>query len=68
MERPRCLSNFSSDLQRIYNQITRHNLHLFTSRTNPHMMLMLPPPSYKDGSQHTRYRAATGLLGDLRNQ
>ena len=62
------LSNSSADLQRIYNQITRHNLRLFTSRTNPHMMLGLPSPFYKDGSQHTTYRAATGLLGALRNQ
>lgn len=68
MERPRYLSKSSADLQRIYNQITRHRLNLFTSRTNPHVMLMLLPPFHKDGSQHTTRRAATGLSSDLRNQ
>lgn len=62
MESPRYLSKSSADLQRIFNQITRHSLNLFTSRTNPHVMLMLPPLSHKDGSQHTTCRAAMGLL------
>lgn len=67
MERPRYLPKSSADLQRIYNQITRHSLNLFTSRRNPHVMLMLPPSSHRDGSQHTTFRAATGLPRHLTN-